>query len=908
MSEKKIKDLTYIRLLNSKREQGTLSIGDSIGDDSVGGEGQVLKLLSLSNYNCDEFVIKVFHDLERNADKENKIKDMLSLSEKYDIPNTVCWPFAIVYDKDKFVGYLMKKAQGVSLSKFMHGKKTQSEFNNYKDCHYAQICLSIMNTVQKLHQYDILVGDINEDNFIVNNPNMVYFIDTDSYQFGKYKCNVGRENYFSPEYYETQMLDENSEGYSIIILIFKILMLGRDPFTSRLNEELSKKEKVIKGLFPYNINDDITKKLISPPFYFELWNKLSLDLKYYFINIFTRYEVYNGTFDIISILEQYLDDCNETSSNSLDSFNEKETGENNTNNDYIIKKGNPKKKNIEDVLVVEEKKSESKVTTHNTGLPVNKNADRNDLLVICREAISKVLIKKNIKLKDMDLIDASTSICEMIKDELNDILPNKIITSCISVGDYEIVCDDLNIKISSSDPNIKIGYNTALRMLYQKIFEIDIKENANISVADLQTKIDDNYDNTSLDIVDNKALENETISYDLNNSSSDLLTKCQSIIEQKTIGHDIVNFNKKLCDIIMEELNKILVNGVSVSLTCSKNYHAKCPDLGVKAVSRGPSKELNYVSSLRKLFKKIMEKKEIYSNCSSNNKDDSSQPKNKNTTIKNNITEINDNEMFGSAQEMVDMSTINNINILSLLEQCKTIIRNFKSSRIKGKNSLLDINECNLLKNELEKILPKGLKFDGKRVISEDFGIDGQYSGKKKHRDGRARQYMLNRLYDNILAANPKIENISNDTKHIDTRFFSSNEFSKEIRERINKLFTADLSKEVKNYLEKTNENNLQILVNIYIEWYKICANLLNKQNTHKPTNGLIMAAYSMIPKFKLNINADFFPKDVCLKKNYFLSVPKSEITFKATKKSKCYVMFFEFLHYLYKYQNHEEL
>lgn len=299
----------YLSLDKTSTEKGKIKIGEPISDDCEGGEGKVFNIKSIDKFENNDFVFKKFHDdyIKRNKDKENKIKEMVLLSLKYNIPSNVCWPFALVYENDKFVGYLMKKVKGISLSKIMHGKKTQSELSNYSDADYTQICLSIMSTIEKLHYYNILIGDINEDNFIVKDPKNVFLIDTDSFQFEKFKCNVGRENYFSPTYYETGILDEDSEGYSICILIFKILMLGRDPFTSLLKADLSKKEKVIKGFFPYNIKTDITKKIIYPPLYVDLWKRLSLNLKLYFINIFTRAESYNGSFELINILEEFLD-------------------------------------------------------------------------------------------------------------------------------------------------------------------------------------------------------------------------------------------------------------------------------------------------------------------------------------------------------------------------------------------------------------------------------------------------------------------------------------------------------------------------------------------------------------------------------------------------------------------------
>ncbi len=632
MPEVKTKELTYIRLLSSGREQGTLLVGDSIGDDGVGGEGQVLKLLSLTNYNSNEFVIKVFHDLERNVGKENKIKDMITLSEKCDIPDTVCWPFAIVYDNGKFVGYLMKKANGVSLSKFMHGKKTQNEFTSYCDGDYVQMCLSIMNTVQKLHLNDILVGDINEDNFMVENPQKVFFIDTDSYQFGKYKCGVGRENYFSPEYYETEILDENSEGYSIIILIFKILMLGRDPFTSRLKEELSKREKVIKGMFPYQINSDVTKKLISPPFYYELWERLSLDLKQYFINIFTRFEVYNGTFDIINILEQYLDDCEEIF-------------------DYSVKKPIDKYEKTSDICTIIDKKSNEFVNdSNNTSLEKNyieviddnfvvnekcniirKQNDSNDsqyeLAVICRKIIVDTLYKYNNSLIKPVTYVTITEIISMlqsasietfleIKDKLNEVLPNKLVVSH-KKKKVSIRCDDFEVEASSGSKGNtqKFNYNRALKRMYLKFLSttqtiISKKENID---TDIEEDLTGNNDYTTKVEVINSSNDNIKSDNAVDETNDSLLHRCQIIIRTILCNKGISTADKALCEEIKIELIKVLKKGMFSSIVDGKSYNIKCPELDVEASCSGPNDEINYVKALKSLYEKIMEIR-IYEN------------------------------------------------------------------------------------------------------------------------------------------------------------------------------------------------------------------------------------------------------------------------------------------------------
>lgn len=93
--------------------------------------------------------------------------------------------------------------------------------------------------VNKLHSKNIVIGDINQGNILVNNQAMIKLIDCDSYQVeynGKfYLCEVGIPEYTSPELQEKSFngiqRTKNHDCFGLAVMIFKILMFGRHPYS-----------------------------------------------------------------------------------------------------------------------------------------------------------------------------------------------------------------------------------------------------------------------------------------------------------------------------------------------------------------------------------------------------------------------------------------------------------------------------------------------------------------------------------------------------------------------------------------------------------------------------------------------------------------------------------------------------
>lgn len=155
-----------------------------------GGEGTVYKC------NIPNKVCKIYH-----KDKITKFRlaKLLEMQAKNIKIKGICYPEELLYnEKGQFVGYLMNEAKGHKLqTSVMHPMIIKDKFPNWRRKQLVDLCISILEIVEKLHKSNIIIGDINANNILVADYNKVYFIDCDSFQIGPYPCPVGTP-YFTP--------------------------------------------------------------------------------------------------------------------------------------------------------------------------------------------------------------------------------------------------------------------------------------------------------------------------------------------------------------------------------------------------------------------------------------------------------------------------------------------------------------------------------------------------------------------------------------------------------------------------------------------------------------------------------------------------------------------------------------
>ncbi len=159
---------------------------EKLGD---GGEGSVYAI-------DDEIVAKIYNFDRLTKTRVDKIATMIKRRIN---DYSICWPISEVKNKDKFVvGYTMKRCIGKPISTLYRGPVvTQQIYPDYSIGAAIKISIMILEKVQKLHKNNVLLGDINDRNFVINDFDEVFLIDTDSYQLEDYSCDVGTIGYIA---------------------------------------------------------------------------------------------------------------------------------------------------------------------------------------------------------------------------------------------------------------------------------------------------------------------------------------------------------------------------------------------------------------------------------------------------------------------------------------------------------------------------------------------------------------------------------------------------------------------------------------------------------------------------------------------------------------------------------------
>lgn len=233
-----------------------LRVGKELGR---GGEGAIYET------SRPELAAKVY--FRRDGQRLEKLKQMV----KHDPGiSGLCWPKALLYNAmGEWLGFLMPKASGTELAMtvFHPGRGNRNIIaQGWNRKSLAVIAANIAAAFAQMHEKGILMGDINPRNFLVASDCSVYLVDCDSYQFGGFACPVGTILYTPPEVHREMRArgkehygytrTEDHERYSLAVLLFEILMLGKAPYESRNNNPQDVQEAIISGDFPYPYHAD----------------------------------------------------------------------------------------------------------------------------------------------------------------------------------------------------------------------------------------------------------------------------------------------------------------------------------------------------------------------------------------------------------------------------------------------------------------------------------------------------------------------------------------------------------------------------------------------------------------------------------------------------------------------------
>jgi len=262
-----------------------LALGSKLNE---GGEGCIYHL------NGSKCLLKLYNK-DIYVGLENKLLKLISCRQLVENQN-ISAPQKLVYYDGVFVGYVMRKVQGEAMHILNYAllKKEQK----IKDrTTLVNIAINYINSVQKVHENNVLLVDINDNNILLDlTNNMISLVDIDSAQVESFPCLVGIDDYLSKNMQELQKNSLNSkkhalsslsdEIFSIYVFVFKIIMGGKHPYDHKGMPTDQHKNVTANFVYPRSPGGDISK--IPGKAFPMLWQNLTSNVTEEFYHAFAE--------------------------------------------------------------------------------------------------------------------------------------------------------------------------------------------------------------------------------------------------------------------------------------------------------------------------------------------------------------------------------------------------------------------------------------------------------------------------------------------------------------------------------------------------------------------------------------------------------------------------------------------
>ncbi len=239
---------------------------------SGGAEGMVFTT------NQPGYIAKIYHKGIITPLRWAKLKKLTELKIS---GHGFCIPKELVFFRNSPVGYTMTLGKGTTLGTVFDGPDAMLEaFPEWTRLDIVKTLLALIEKYLYLHMHDVIAGDIQLKNALIDSSSDVYLIDMDSVQIGNLPCPVGTEEFTDPRLWGkdfSKFLRElRDEDYSIAMLVFSMLFCGLHPYATRNGAE-TLKEEITNYNFPYNFEND--NEFIPIGGYDHIWEYLSEKLR-----------------------------------------------------------------------------------------------------------------------------------------------------------------------------------------------------------------------------------------------------------------------------------------------------------------------------------------------------------------------------------------------------------------------------------------------------------------------------------------------------------------------------------------------------------------------------------------------------------------------------------------------------
>lgn len=213
----------------------SIRIGTELGK---GGEGSVFDVPALSGQ-----VAKIYHTNKLpDTKKQQKLSFMLSKADPL-LLNYVAWPQETLHTSrgGAVVGYLMSKVVNRKPLHILCSPAQRKQ--GYPKAAWdflLYVARNVAASVETVHSHGHVIGDINENSFMVGQDSQVTLIDSDSFQINAqgtlHLCEVGVPMFTPPEMQALPSFagftrTSNHDNFGLALLIFHLLMGGRHPYS-----------------------------------------------------------------------------------------------------------------------------------------------------------------------------------------------------------------------------------------------------------------------------------------------------------------------------------------------------------------------------------------------------------------------------------------------------------------------------------------------------------------------------------------------------------------------------------------------------------------------------------------------------------------------------------------------------